>query len=401
MIHSIVDTTSPVVLQQQQQQQNQQLPEQQRQAYLQELTADAALGHSQAAPKSPKQKRTYTRSPGPAAHHGNLSEDSSPKEKAEKPMSQAQEHALAMEIHRQICEYMDSKYFREILKDFPRPEPPPKNTYETLLSLKNTMKACLFKQHRTALVDNMFSLGIQATEFSLVELAKQVHFKNMTSIAMQNRDQLFQPELEELAIEMSNSWIPSPTTRLVFKVASMLMNIHASYKMQEQFQNANPKMYQPQAQQQAEPQAYGGGTEQTYDPTQTTLYDERPGEDGTSTNSKVVSFAEATSSPSFSPSPSQSSSSQANYYADPGSESISSTTYLASQTGNGQQNNIFSNLREATSSFTAQSGRGRRNFSNPSASARKASPSSSQYQGSGENSIDFPTDLGNFDHAKS
>lgn len=425
MIHAIVDPKSPTQNQQQQAQQNATPAEQHRQAYLQDLTVEAALSQnaeSSAAPKSPKssQKRSYTKSPRPPT--GGIPSDSGHEQQQQKKptMTQSEEHAAAMEIHRQIIEYMDSPYFKDLLGDFERPKPPPINNYQTLLSMKNTLKAVLLKGHRTMFVEQMFQYALVGTEFSLVELAKQSHFTGLTSVALQaqgapdahgRRQPYFQPELEEIAIELSNNWIPDPKVRLAFKLVGLLSNIHAAHKMQEQFQNQNPNMYRntpPEPNQQGE----------AYYPTETTVYDDRSGEEaGSRTYSQAsnihqqVRFQQQdgdnnnnSSSPSYTPSSSSQSSS--NYFPatensifPQSSSSSSSSTNIASQSGSGQQNNIFSNLRQATSDLTSNR-QGRRNFSRPFAAARKQEAAGGyrgRSEGTEEDEIAIPTSLGNFD----
>lgn len=274
---------------------------------------------------------------------------------------------MAMECYRKITEYMDSPYFSAKLEKYPRPNPPPQSSYQTLLSSYNTIKAVLMKDLRSSIVDQMFAHGLKFAEFSLVQLGRQNHFMGLSQEMMKHKNELFQPELEEISIEMSNNWIPSPLHRLVFKLSNILMDTHAAFKMAQMHQG-NPKHYPQQSQSEADQYYSDEDGDDDNDPNQGyegggskfPLGDSQPG------NQHSVSFAE--------PAPS---------------------TTTISQEGSGQQNNIFQGLRPSSSSEQVLPRK--RQFT------RSRAPSTIEKE-AGEalergDTLNLPAGLGSFDHA--
>lgn len=72
--------------------------------------------------------------------------------------------------------------------------------------------------YKRAMVDMMFEEGIDGIESMCVNFL-QMDGMSGIALAIKSDKEMFQPELEEIAIELDSSYVPGPKTRLLWKMA--------------------------------------------------------------------------------------------------------------------------------------------------------------------------------------
>jgi hypothetical protein len=81
----------------------------------------------------------------------------------------------------------------------------------------------------------MFCTGV---ETAVVQGFNKIEYIGLKKDCLTSDDFLesIEPELEEIAIEMSDSWVPSPHVRLLMKVSTAILNFH-EMKQQKLYQD--------------------------------------------------------------------------------------------------------------------------------------------------------------------
>lgn len=147
--------------------------------------------------------------------------------KEEKLQEKAQEddkEAKRVELFSKIVHYFDTP---ALAKHFPEHLKPPKSsdTYESLSALYKTMMGFLHRANKEAMVNNMFETFVKGGEAACVMFLKMEHMRTISDEILygppDDRDpqkKFYEIELAELAIELSDKWVPDAKTRLLFKV---------------------------------------------------------------------------------------------------------------------------------------------------------------------------------------
>lgn len=135
------------------------------------------------------------------------------------------EEVLAAQLWKKIDSYMESEYLGPALTNL---HPPSRSaSYPVVKAFLETINQKLFANYKRAFVNKMFTQGLVLTERAAVLFLQWDHLSGCAA-EMLNDPEQFQPELEEIAIELSDGWIPSAKTRLMFKVISAFLEIEES-----------------------------------------------------------------------------------------------------------------------------------------------------------------------------
>lgn len=137
-------------------------------------------------------------------------------EKKEEKASETQETREKTELFTKITEYFESESFAKFIPSHIK-APRPSDSMETLLAIYESIKTSKNRAAKRLIVENLFDSILQGVELGAVGILHWNHFLGLAEDLKSNRDD-FQPELEELAIEMSNSWVPDAKGRLALKV---------------------------------------------------------------------------------------------------------------------------------------------------------------------------------------
>lgn len=122
-----------------------------------------------------------------------------------------------IELYRKIRSYLKSKHLKKHLPD--DVEPPKENA--SLESLKSTyayLTSHLKESSKRIIVDQLFDQMLTYSEVGCVQFLKQHEKIGMAKFLSEQKEELFMPELEEIMIELSDSWVPSAQTRLMMKL---------------------------------------------------------------------------------------------------------------------------------------------------------------------------------------
>lgn len=124
-----------------------------------------------------------------------------------------------VEIRRKVHDYLTDPKFKEMLGSIDLPESKAKDlewraAYESI-------NATLKSTYKKVMVRTMFESGCQVSEAVMVQFLSMDRMMGLTDDIMSNIGD-FEPELTELAIELSNGWVPGPTPRLLMKLFSRI-----------------------------------------------------------------------------------------------------------------------------------------------------------------------------------
>lgn len=124
-----------------------------------------------------------------------------------------------VELRRKVKAYLGNPKFGEMLAEVKEPGPKAsdvewKAAYEHIAEV---MKA----SYKELMVRTMFDSGCKAAETVMVQFLQMEAMQGVGAHMTAHRDK-FEPELTEIAIELSNSWVPGPVPRLVFKMFNEL-----------------------------------------------------------------------------------------------------------------------------------------------------------------------------------
>lgn len=143
-------------------------------------------------------------------------------------------------LYRKVNEYLRSPYLNPLIpKDIKAPSE--KATVTELKGIYASIKGALLGEAKRAYVLTLFdNVVADGGEFFFLNFLKD-STKLGLSDHLKNNKELFQPELEELAIELSDSYIPGPQARILLKLVSFVQNYnkfkaHAGEKDEEETQ---------------------------------------------------------------------------------------------------------------------------------------------------------------------
>jgi hypothetical protein len=148
--------------------------------------------------------------------------DHKAQERVEKKLEKNQEEKERTELYRKILDYKKNP---RLSKFIPEDTPTPKlsDSVESLRALHASITSGFKGSAKRLLVNNMFDQILNAAEMGCVQFLLQQEKIGMAQALISNKEQLFQPELEEVIIELSDDWVPSAQTRLAFKMAQAML----------------------------------------------------------------------------------------------------------------------------------------------------------------------------------
>ena len=149
-------------------------------------------------------------------------------EKIKKEQEKKDQEKDKAEKIRKITQYAENEnlsgFFPENLKERAR-KIDYKDSHEHISGIYEEFLSCLKQNHKKMFVDMMFDqLFCPASEVALVQFANMNHKRGIGTFFAMNKNHLLQPELDEIMIEMSDSYIPGPWARMAGKLASVIMS---------------------------------------------------------------------------------------------------------------------------------------------------------------------------------
>lgn len=200
-------------------------------------------------------KKSSAKTPTPNKAESFLEPQTAPPSK--KYTKQQQKEAIAAanppnenkERARKMIEYKKSEHFQERLKDFHIPKGFSEDSDNTQINnLWRDFSSLMYSDAKRHIVDSLFEQIFTWTEYGLVEMMEKEDYRYMSDVAMaRKRD--FQPELEELAIELDPKWVPSPMCRIGMKMAQFVMGYAAQVKKMKQTEKKHKKEKDPEEEQ--------------------------------------------------------------------------------------------------------------------------------------------------------
>lgn len=134
------------------------------------------------------------------------------------------------EIKRKVKQYLTEPKFGDQFAEVKMPGP--KASDAEWLSAWDQLQAILKSTYKQAMVRIMFQSGCKASETVMVSFLGMAQFEGLEKDVMSNIDD-FEPELTEIAIELSNSWVPGPIPRLAMKVMNHLQKFSTQKSSQK------------------------------------------------------------------------------------------------------------------------------------------------------------------------
>lgn len=126
------------------------------------------------------------------------------------------------QMFRRVNEYLRSPYLSPLLPKDIKP-PSEKSTMAELKSIHASIKGALMGEAKRAFVFNIFDRVAEGGEFFLLNVLHDSSKLGLGNFVKGNRE-MFQPELEEIAIELNDNYIPGPQARLALKLMSIVQN---------------------------------------------------------------------------------------------------------------------------------------------------------------------------------
>jgi len=141
-------------------------------------------------------------------------ESKASKEKEKEAKKEAKEED-GVELRRKVKAYLANPKFQELFAGVREPEP--KGTDQDWKVCYEQIGEILRSTYKEMMVRTMFESGCQAAETVMVQMLQMDRMTGLRDHMVTHRDR-FEPELTEIAIELSNSWVPGPIPRLLFKM---------------------------------------------------------------------------------------------------------------------------------------------------------------------------------------
>lgn len=180
-----------------------------------EISAEAALAFAK--PPSPSQttKKLQIPETAPKVSKALATE-------AIKRVEKKSEEEERKELYRKIRGYQKNQILRKYLPE--GMEPPKKN--DSLEALKNQygeIESSLKESTKRVMVHQMFDSILQAAEMGAVNFLQMSEKRGLAMQLILHKEEIFEPELEEVIIELEDNWVPSAQTRLAFKLVQCFM----------------------------------------------------------------------------------------------------------------------------------------------------------------------------------
>ena len=137
----------------------------------------------------------------------------------EEKVEQKSRETERSELFGKITHYHHSKHLAKFIPDDLKP-PKATDSLEVLQAHDKALKGFLHRASKEIFVQRGLEAIINFGETGLVEILKLEHWRGISDEILSDPDVL-QPELEELAIELSDSYVPGPKIRLAVKIANI------------------------------------------------------------------------------------------------------------------------------------------------------------------------------------
>lgn len=136
--------------------------------------------------------------------------------KQEEKIEQKSREVERSELYSKITHRFHSKYIAKFIPDDIKP-PKATDSLESLQALDKTLVGFMHRASKEIMVQRIFEGFVQGGELGLVQFLKMDHARGLAAAILEDKE-AFQPELEEIAIELSDSYVPSAKMRLLMKV---------------------------------------------------------------------------------------------------------------------------------------------------------------------------------------
>lgn len=137
----------------------------------------------------------------------------------EEKVEQKSRETERSELYSKITHYFHSKHLAKFIPDDIKP-PKSTDSLESLQAIDKTIKGFMHRASKEIFVQRALESFINFGETGLVEILKLEHWRGISDEILRDPDVL-QPELEELAIELSDNYVPGPKIRLAVKIANI------------------------------------------------------------------------------------------------------------------------------------------------------------------------------------
>lgn len=138
---------------------------------------------------------------------------------SEKKSEEDQQLQRKMELSVKIEQYLKSPKLRFYFQDNPIKPPPEHASLEAFQACYDLIKKVIAMESKRILVDSLFETVISSgSDFSDQFLGTNTSGFADFCLHPDVKDQMFQPELEEISIEISDWMVPDPKIRLLFKI---------------------------------------------------------------------------------------------------------------------------------------------------------------------------------------
>lgn len=139
-----------------------------------------------------------------------------------KKLEKISDDAERSEYYRKIKAYLKNDKLRKHLGECT--EPPKKgDSLEALKAQYQEMTSALKESSKRLLVMNSFDNVLRFAEIGAVQYLHQTEKLGLAAFMIEKKEELFQPELEELIIELSDDWVPSAKVRLGLKIMQVAL----------------------------------------------------------------------------------------------------------------------------------------------------------------------------------
>lgn len=139
-------------------------------------------------------------------------------EKKEEKLHDEDKEKRRVKLYYKLVHYFRSKYISKYIPDDFK-EPRPSDSYESLCALEEAIKGFVHIGSKELIVNNMLKLLCEGGEGMAVGMMKLDQFAGISNHLLDDTEYL-QPELEEIAIELSDSWVPDAKTRCFLKLCA-------------------------------------------------------------------------------------------------------------------------------------------------------------------------------------
>lgn len=147
-------------------------------------------------------------------------------ERIQKEQERKGQEKRKAELIRKVTQYAENErlgsHFPEALKERAS-KVSYKDSLESVEGIYEEFMSCLKQNHKRLFVNMMFDQFCNVSEQALVQLAQMPQKRGVGAFLAMNKETIMQPELDEMLIEMSDSYLPGPWTRAAMKMVQVMM----------------------------------------------------------------------------------------------------------------------------------------------------------------------------------